>query len=117
MRRIIDFGKRIGVFVLLNPISHHPDLSIKDKLPEYYELLKQGHVRADTIINWRGGSGCPAGIERIYITPYGDVYTCPHVPKSYGNVREEPLKDIYKRICDSPLKEYKRHCRHIMGDI
>ena len=64
VRRIIEFGKRLGVFVLLNPISHHPELSIKDKLPEYYELLEQGHVRADTIINWRGGSGCPAGIER-----------------------------------------------------
>jgi MoaA/NifB/PqqE/SkfB family radical SAM enzyme len=122
-KKIIEFGKKNNVFVLLNPISSSGakagdfSESIVSKKEEYYELLKQGHVRADTILNFRGGSGCPAGVERIYITPFGEVMTCPHVQISYGNVREEPLKKIYKRISNFPmLRKYEKDCRHVFND-
>jgi MoaA/NifB/PqqE/SkfB family radical SAM enzyme len=121
-RKIIDFGEKNGVFVLLNPISSSGakagdfSESIADKKDEYYELLKKGHVRADTIFNFRGGSGCPAGVERIYITPYGEVMTCPHVQVSYGNVRQEPLEKIYERISEFPLlKVFEKDCRHVFN--
>jgi len=85
VRKIIKFGKKHNVFVLLNPISSSGAVagdfsgSIATRKKEYYHLLKKGHVRADTILNFRGGSGCSAGVERISITPYGEVMTCPHV--------------------------------------
>lgn len=34
----------------------------------------------------------------FYISPYGDVQPCCFVPLSFGNVREEPLGDILRRI-------------------
>lgn len=123
VRRIIDFGREQKVFVLLNPLSASGEKagdyegSISGKKAEYYELLKQGHVRADTILNFRGGSGCPGGVERLYMTPYGDVMTCPHVQVSYGNVLEEPLAVIWERIAGFPyLREYQRDCRHVFNE-
>jgi MoaA/NifB/PqqE/SkfB family radical SAM enzyme len=120
IKKIIRFGRKEGVFVLLNPVSSSGAMegnfneSIVDKRSEYYQLLKAGNVRADTVLNFRGGSGCPAGVERLYITPYGEVMTCPHVQVSYGNVREEPLSRIYDRISHFPyLAKFEKHCRHI----
>ena len=50
------------------------------------------------------------------ITPYGDVMTCPHVQVSYGNVRDEPLADIYERMCSDPwLCDFERDCRHVFN--
>ncbi len=122
VKKIIDFSKKEGVFVLLNPISSSGEKagdfskSIGSKKEEYYDLLKEGHVRADTIFNFRGGAGCPAGVERIAITPYGEVMTCPHVQVSYGNVLVEPLSVIYQRISNFPyLKEYQMDCRHVFN--
>jgi MoaA/NifB/PqqE/SkfB family radical SAM enzyme len=56
----------------------------------FRELLKLPGVR------WEGSSnyfkeGCPAGVEKIYITPYGDVMPCACIHASYGNVRNRPL--------------------------
>jgi MoaA/NifB/PqqE/SkfB family radical SAM enzyme len=122
IKRIIDFGRKEGVFVLLNPISASGEKagdfsgSIRDKKREYYKLLKEGHVRADTIFNFRGGSGCPGG-ERIEITAYGDVMSCPHVQVSYGNVLKEQLSKIYRRISGFPyLRDFQKDCRHVFND-
>jgi len=122
VKRIIEFAKQQKVFALLNPISSsgakagNADNSIADKKKEYYQLLKLGRVRADTMLNFRGAIGCPAGVERLYITPYAEVMTCPHVQISYGNIRKEPLKRIYKRISNFPfLKNFERDCRHVFN--
>jgi MoaA/NifB/PqqE/SkfB family radical SAM enzyme len=118
---IADFAKSKGVFCLLNPVSQSGANSggtvargIADMKDEYYKLLNSGgHIRADTVTLFRG-SGCPAGRERIAITPFGQVLTCPHVQVSYGNVRDEPLAAIYERMCNDPwLREAKKDCRHV----
>ncbi|MEA2036030.1 MAG: radical SAM protein [Nanoarchaeota archaeon] len=123
VKKIMKFSKEHNVFTLLNPISSSGEVagdfsrSIADKKKEYYQLLKKGHVRADTVLNFRGGSGCPAGTERISITPYGEVMTCPHVQVSYGNIRNEPLEKIYKRISKFPLlKDFDKDCRHVFNE-
>lgn len=41
--------------------------------------------------------GCAAGWGLIYVKPNGDVWPCPFVPVSGGNVREKKLKDIWSR--------------------
>jgi MoaA/NifB/PqqE/SkfB family radical SAM enzyme len=118
---IADFAKSKGVFCLLNPVSQSGANSggtvargISDMKDEYYKLLNSGgHIRADTVTLFRG-SGCPAGRERIAITPFGQVLTCPHVQVSYGNVRDEPLAAIYERMCNDPwLCKAKKDCRHV----
>ena len=122
-RWIADFAKSKGAFCLLNPISQSGANAggvvargIADMKDEYYALLNSGgHIRADTVTLFRG-SGCPAGRERIAITPYGQVLTCPHVQVSYGNVRDEPLAVIYKRMCNDPwLREAEKDCRHVFN--
>jgi len=59
-------------------------------------------------VRWEGSSnyfreGCPAGVEKIYITPYGDVMPCACIHASYGNVRERPLGEIYADMRRTPL--------------
>ncbi|MCX7912934.1 MAG: SPASM domain-containing protein, partial [Dehalococcoidales bacterium] len=39
--------------------------------------------------------GCVAGSGLCYIKPDGDVWPCPFVPVSGGNVREKPLDEIW----------------------
>jgi len=42
---------------------------------------------------------CPSfDMELIYISPYGDIQPCIYVPTTFGNLREEPLTSILKRM-------------------
>jgi AdoMet-dependent heme synthase len=38
---------------------------------------------------------CSAGHNSCYISPYGDVSPCVQMPKSAGNLRKEPFKEIW----------------------
>jgi MoaA/NifB/PqqE/SkfB family radical SAM enzyme len=42
--------------------------------------------------------GCFAGRRWIHVTSGGDVLPCAYTPISFGNIREEPLADIWKRM-------------------
>lgn len=42
--------------------------------------------------------GCMAGQRWMHLCVEGSVKPCPYIPFSYGNVREESLKTIWKRI-------------------
>ena len=51
-------------------------------------------------VRWEGCSnylreGCPAGIEKIYITAAGEVMPCTGLHRSFGNVHSEPLAEIW----------------------
>ncbi|MDI6859435.1 MAG: radical SAM protein [Methanocellales archaeon] len=47
--------------------------------------------------------GCFAGRRWCYISPSGDVMPCMHTPLSFGNVREEKLSKIWRKIRRHPL--------------
>ena len=38
--------------------------------------------------------GCTTRLNRIYVTPIGDVLVCPYVHIKIGNIFEKPLKEI-----------------------
>jgi MoaA/NifB/PqqE/SkfB family radical SAM enzyme len=42
--------------------------------------------------------GCFAGRRWVHITSAGDVLPCAYTPLTFGNIRKEPLKDIWKRM-------------------
>jgi MoaA/NifB/PqqE/SkfB family radical SAM enzyme len=42
--------------------------------------------------------GCFAGRRWVHITSAGDVLPCAYTPLKFGNIRDEPLKDIWKRM-------------------
>lgn len=52
------------------------------------------------VMGWRG-VGCISGTLYFYVTPYGDICPCDFNPKSYGNLRDEPLWKIYERMSSS----------------
>lgn len=44
------------------------------------------------------GVGCPAGTERFVISPIGDVLLCAKIQATFGNVKDEPMFGIRKRM-------------------
>ncbi len=46
----------------------------------------------------RNAIGCPAGMEKIYITPTGDVLPFPFIHVSFGNIKETALSEIVSRM-------------------
>ena len=55
-------------------------------------------LRGDWDVNQNLRIGCPSGYEKIHISPYGEVTGCSLQPVSFGNVREEKLEVIIKRM-------------------
>jgi MoaA/NifB/PqqE/SkfB family radical SAM enzyme len=74
------------------------------------EFIIRPHVR------WEGSSnyfrmGCPAGVEKLYLSPYGDVMPCNFLHVSYGNLRERALADIWRDILTrSPFNRVHDRC-------
>jgi MoaA/NifB/PqqE/SkfB family radical SAM enzyme len=54
-----------------------------------------------------GGIGCLAAHIQYYMSAYGEVTPCDFTPLSFGNIREEPLKTIWKRMTEHPAYNYK----------
>jgi MoaA/NifB/PqqE/SkfB family radical SAM enzyme len=120
VNEMADFAKRHGCWLLVNKASSSGAWAGKkemkmhlDDLALFEKLLRMDHVRSDITFNFRGFQGCPGGIERLYITAYGDVMMCPHVQISYGNVLDEPLESIYNRMVQMDhLKSKSAVCKH-----
>jgi MoaA/NifB/PqqE/SkfB family radical SAM enzyme len=58
-------------------------------------------IMGQSWVNSCEGFGCFAGFYQIYVNAAGDVMPCDFTPITFGNVREEPLAVIWKRIRDS----------------
>lgn len=61
-------------------------------------MKKNPHIRSDWTINFSMKQECPGGREKVSISPYGEVMGCAMNYVSFGNVRKEPLKTIWKRM-------------------
>jgi len=48
------------------------------------------------------GIGCLAGNIQYYVSAYGDVTPCDFAPLSFGNIRTEPLKKIWRKMVHHP---------------
>ncbi|MEA1984338.1 MAG: radical SAM protein [Euryarchaeota archaeon] len=46
--------------------------------------------------------GCFAGKKWLHITPQGDVNPCACIPISIGNIHNNRISDIWKKICSDP---------------
>lgn len=124
VRKLIDLSAREGAFLVLNIASaegrwgEKETVRLKKEEEKIFdEFMCRSHVRHDSSANFDFRRGCPGGKERIHITAYGDVLTCPLVQISYGNVLKEPLKEIYKRMNDSAvIKKHYRTCKHAFSE-
>jgi len=89
-------------------------LSDEDKA-RIIELARRYHamdhpmgVVAQSIVNSPLGAGCFGASSEFYMTPYGDIEPCDFNPVSFGNVLEQPLEAIWKKMVRHP----DFNCKH-----
>jgi MoaA/NifB/PqqE/SkfB family radical SAM enzyme len=63
-------------------------------------------LRGDWDTNFTLKVGCPAGYEKIHVSPYGHVTGCAIQPMSFGSLRDEPLEDVVARMRE--FKHFKK---------
>ena len=110
IKKLCDFGMEKDILVLIcdsasvggfegqesKVFSNEERNAILDK------LLKHPYGRHHNLFNFRFFEGCPAGIEKIYITAYGETMPCDLIHESYGSIREESIKSIWGKMRKDP---------------
>lgn len=72
------------------------------------DYWKHKRIREDNIFNFHGEHGCPAGVEKIYITTEGDAYACDRIhSKMYGNVLDKGVEPVWKNMWPDWMGHYK----------
>ncbi|MDO8607021.1 MAG: radical SAM protein [Phaeospirillum sp.] len=119
MRRLTEFAsaKGIGVvYSLATPAGNWTGATEQLLTPEEWTevdayMAANAHVRSDWTINLTMTKGCPAGFEKIALSPYGDVQGCAMSFISHGNVREERLEPIWRRMMEfEPFRKRSDKC-------
>jgi len=88
--------------------SNSPLLSMEDNIYLRENILKKyPNVRTDWSLTYFLKPMCPAGKEKINIDPYGNVIPCLQIPIHFGNVREEDLSVIWRRM--GRFSKFKNH--------
>lgn len=113
-RRILEFAKERGVVVGGGAVGYVGRADTRDDLLLDEEenatlrrwLKEYPFLRFDWSLSYKFRHECPAGKEKIGITDMGEVIACSMNPLSFGNVRKEPLTDIWKRMNKFP--EYEK---------
>lgn len=118
LRKLVELARKLGVdinIIFASSVGAWRErqsllLTDEDHRRVMGDLISLKHVR------WEGDSGylksaCPAGAEKMYVTAYGDVLPCDFIQISFGNVREEPLRDIWERMRRvKPFRERQKVC-------
>ena len=70
--------------------------------------MDSGSVRVFNLFDKKNEKilGCTT-VNRLYITPLGDVLACPYVHIKLGNVKEQPLKEIVEQ--GFKFKHFREH--------
>ncbi len=117
-RRLIEWAEREDILVNLSmaaPVGEWAGNRECVLTPEDFEVLDRlvgtkPHVRRDFETNY-WTQGCGAAIEKLYVTPFGDVIPCPYMHISFGNVREASLGAIReKMLANHYLKGFHAQC-------
>jgi len=72
----------------------YPDMEIKTHEPTYTAFLLKKNLLNPKFLK---GHGCLAGREWLGVTPNGDVRVCPVLPITIGNLKDDSLKNIWKK--------------------
>lgn len=80
-------------------------------LPEYFTYITRS-MNLNLELASRVFKGCIAGRGMFYIKPNGDVWPCPFIPISAGNLKEKPAEEIWR----SPTFNMFRDRRRLKGN-
>lgn len=106
MKEMVRFAKEndIGIVFSLACVSgnwaEEKDILLTaEEWEEVQAYMKANpYIRSDWTINFSMRQECPGGREKISISCYGDVMGCGMNYVSFGNIREEPLEKIWRRM-------------------
>lgn len=118
-RQSFDDPKQIALFEWLreNQIAYNPIIATPtgDWSGNYDAMMTEEQMKElkrrtdedglgvrDLSASWVH-EGCPAVIEQIYLTPYGDIMPCPFIHISMGNVHDRSLADIWRQAVSEKL--------------
>jgi len=79
------------------------------------KLIRIPHVIRDTDEAYLR-SHCPAGSEELYLTCYGDVIPCPLIQISFGNIKNERIGSIWKKMSDFKRFKHKQKFGCLAGE-
>ncbi len=101
LAKVIKLAEQEKVFVLLNLAAmagkwqENKQIVLDAESRKIVsELRNNPFVRQNTMYNFRLKEGCPAGLEKVYVTSYGDVTPCTLTHISYGNIRNKAFTSI-----------------------
>ncbi|MGP8320043.1 MAG: radical SAM protein [Methanosarcinaceae archaeon] len=105
-----DMGVHELSFYEIVPAGRWIDHETEILSPDDHRKLDDFVVRTDTMDGPRVFSiphvmktmGCFAGRKWLHITPQGDVLPCACIPIPFGNIHEETLKSVWKKIRKDP---------------
>lgn len=83
---------------ILTPSERKQVIALAKK---YYETTPIG-VNAMALINSPLGVGCYGAHSQFYMTAYGDINPCDFNPINFGNVRDMPIQEIWKKMVSHP---------------
>jgi len=108
VERLVAYAKSIGARITLAVPSMVGNWECRGEVilkPESQAKLdafhRMPHVRWDGQTNYLR-EGCAAGIEKISISAYGDVLPCGLIHVTFGNLKDEPLEAIWRRMISVP---------------
>jgi len=61
----------------------------------------------NSIEGYLGGIGCLAANIQYYVSAYGEVAPCDFTPISFGNIRDTPLREIWKKMVKHPAFNHR----------
>ena len=80
----------------------YDDLLTPEEVEKVREYFKLRQVTSDFTV-MADEYECPAGRKKIYILPDGSVCPCTFIHISFGNVLQEPLREIMDRIWSTKM--------------
>jgi len=106
MERLAQFGQEndidinVLVLVAMGKLDGQTDLQItEDDTRAMWQISQKYPVFHRDIFGAYGiDYGCKAGNINIYITKYGEAYPCYGLPITFGNVKEDRLSEILRRM-------------------
>jgi len=108
VQELIQFAKDKSIFLCIahggsvgNWADNNAIFLSEKNAQKILEMIKEHReMKIDFSANLSMRPGCPAILEKIYITPYAEILPCTFVPISYGNLREESLASIWNRMIE-----------------
>jgi len=125
-KKLHELGKKLGVHNVIlfdgvptgNMLKDTSELLTQELQEEIYtyssKIFKQKIVPPLSSQSWQNsvegnlsGIGCLAANIQYYASAYGDIAPCDFTPISFGNIRDKPLKKIWKSMIYHPAFNHR----------